>query len=190
MKTIIYVHPWEGSLNHAILNKTKEILSKKNEKFQVIDLYEEAFDPVFHASELKYFSKGETPNQQVIHYQKMLKESDEIIFIFPIWWFSVPAVLKGFLDKVFLKNYAYIEDKNGLMTGLMTHINSVKVITTAQSPKWYISLFKGDGIRKTFISATLQSVGMKQIKWIHEGYVVTSKKERKEKFLKSLERKL
>ena len=41
MKTIIYVHPWEGSLNHAILDKTKEILTNRGEKFQVIDLHED-----------------------------------------------------------------------------------------------------------------------------------------------------
>lgn len=190
MKTIIYVHPWEGSLNHAILDKTKEILTNRGEKFQVIDLHEDEFDPTFHASELKFFSKGETPNKQVINYQEMLKNSEELIFIFPIWWFSVPAVLKGFLDKVLLKNFAYTEDKRGIMTGLLTQIKSVKVITTAQSPKWYIKFFKGDGIHKTFIKATLKSVGMKHVKWIHEGYVVTSPKEKKEKFLKSLESKI
>ena len=164
MKTIIYVHPWEGSLNHAILDKTKEILTNRGEKFQVIDLHEDEFDPTFHASELKFFSKGETPNKQVINYQEMLKNSEELIFIFPIWWFSVPAVLKGFLDKVLLKNFAYTEDKRGIMTGLLTQIK--------------------------FIKATLKSVGMKHVKWIHEGYVVTSKKEQKEKFLKSLESKI
>ena len=189
MKTIIYVHPWEGSFNHSILERIKEILTKKKQAFQVINLHEEKFDPSFHASELRYFSKGETPNQQVKNYQKMIQESDELIFIFPIWWFSTPAILKGFLDKVLLKNFAYTENSKGIMTGLLTHIKSVKVITTAQSPKWYINYFKGDGIRKTFISATLKSVGMKHVKWIHEGYVVTSKKEKKTAFLEKLESK-
>lgn len=190
MKTIIYVHPWDGSFNHAILEETKKILTNRNEAFQVIDLYENKFDPVYYAEELRYFSKGETPNQQVKKYQEMLKMSDGLIFVFPIWWFSMPSILKGFLDKVLLKNFAYTESDNGLLTGLLTNIKSVKVITTAQSPKWYIKFLKGDGIKKTFIGATLKSVGMKKIKWIHEGYVVTSKKEKKEKFLKSLVAKI
>ncbi len=190
MKTIIYIHPWEGSLNHAVLDKTKEILSKKKETYQVIDLYQEQFDPVFHASELKHFSKGETPSQQVKNYQNMLKNSTELIFIFPIWWYSTPAILKGFLDKVLLKNFAYTEDSKGIMTGLLTHIKKVHVITTGQAPKWYIKLLKGNSIQRTFISATLKSVGMSGIKWHHMGYVVTSSKEKKQQFLIGLESKL
>lgn len=190
MKTIIYVHPWEGSFNHAILEETITILGKRNEEFQVIDLHEDQFNPVYPAQELRYFSKGETPNTQVKNYQKMLKQSDGVIFIFPIWWFSTPSILKGFLDKVLLKNFAYTENDNGILTGLLTNIKSVKVVTTAQSPKWYIKYLKGNGIQGTFISATLKSVGMKNIKWIHEGFIVTSKKEKKEKFLKNLATKI
>ncbi|AQP54654.1 hypothetical protein CBF34_03755 [Vagococcus penaei] len=188
MKTIIYAHPWEGSYNHAILERVTDVLTRNNLTYQVIDLYADKFDPVYHASELKEFSQGTTPYSLIKDYQKMIQDSDGLIFIFPIWWYSTPGILKGFLDKVFLKNFAYTETKSGIMTGQLTNIKSVKVITTGQAPKWYIRLLKGDGIRQTFIKGTLKAVGMKHIKWIHEGMVVTSSRDKKQTFLQRLDR--
>ena len=187
MKTIIYVHPWEGSFNASILQKVREIFETRHETYQVIDLYHDGFDPVFHANELKEFSQGTSPNELVNKYQKIIQETDELIFIFPIWWYSVPAVLKGFLDKILLKGFSYTETKYG-MRGHLDTINSVTIITTGQSPKWYIRLFKGDGIKGTLINGTLKSVGMKRIRWIHEGYITSSSRSKKEAFLLKLNR--
>lgn len=47
MKTIIYVHPWEGSFNHAILESVKKKFGQKHEDYQVIDLYKDQFNPTF-----------------------------------------------------------------------------------------------------------------------------------------------
>ncbi len=93
--------------------------------------------------------------------QSMLKSSSEVIFIFPVWWSNVPAI-----------------------------IQSVKVITTGQAPKWYIQFIGGNGIKKSFIKATLKAVGMKNIQWLHCGYVSTGKNENRVQFLNSLPTKL
>ncbi|SFL86363.1 Putative NADPH-quinone reductase (modulator of drug activity B) [Gracilibacillus orientalis] len=190
MKTIVYNHPWNGSYNHAILTKVVETFKERNQKYQIIDLYQDEFDPTYHASELKLYSRGKYENKLVGKYQSMLNSSNELIFIFPVWWYNVPAILKGFLDKVLLKDFAYIENKNGTMKGLLTNIQSVKVITTGQAPKWYIQFLAGNGIKKTFIKSTLKAVGMKNIQWIHCGYVSLAKNENRVKFLYSLPSKL
>jgi NAD(P)H dehydrogenase (quinone) len=133
-------------------------------------------------SELSLFSKGLHKDPLVTKYQHMISESDEIIFIFPIWWNTAPAILKGFIDKVMLKGFSYKESTLGL-TGTLTHIKRAKVITTSQAPVWYIKLFAGDTVRKVFIKATLKVVGIKNVKWLHCGEVTKGKKERREKFL-------
>lgn len=89
----------------------------------------------------------------------MLKDSDEVVFIFPIWWYSLPAILKGFIDKVMLKNYAYIDGKSGLK-GLLTNIKNTTVITTSQAPNWYLKYLVGNPIKKSFINGTLKQVGL------------------------------
>lgn len=125
MKTIVYAHPWDGSYNHAILTSITEKLETKKEPFQVIDLYKDGFNPVFTAEELKHFHKGETPYSLVKDYQEKLKQSTELIFIFPVWWWDLPAILKGFIDKVMLRGFAFTEDQHtGALKGLLTNIKN------------------------------------------------------------------
>ena len=60
------------------------------------------------AKQEQLYAKGQTDDELVKKYQKHLKESDEIILVFPLWFNNVPAILKGFFDKVFLKEFAVI----------------------------------------------------------------------------------
>ena len=83
--TVIYAHPYEGS-----------------------------FNPVYSKEELALFNQGQVLDPSVQKYQQMIKESRRLIFIFPIWWADMPAIVKWFLDKVLLKQFAYVESKTGL----------------------------------------------------------------------------
>jgi len=109
MKTIIYAHPYEGSLNHGILTRLTDYFTQTNQAYHAIDLYQDDFNPRFSKEELQLFSRGETPYQLVKHYQQLISQSNELIFITPIWWHQIPAELKDFFDKVMLKDFAYSE---------------------------------------------------------------------------------
>lgn len=190
MVTIVFAHPWHGSFNYAILETTIEKLKKTKTAYQVIDLNKDQFNPVMLESELALFSKGQHRDPLVSKYQSMLAVTSEIIFIFPVWWYDTPAILKGFVDKVMLKGFSYTESSLGL-TGKLTHIKRAKVITTSQAPRWYLQLFAGDAIKKTFINATLKSVGIKNVTWLHCGEVTKGSKKdktKREKFLLTVAR--
>ncbi|MBB6459443.1 NAD(P)H-dependent oxidoreductase [Flammeovirga kamogawensis] len=183
--TIILAHPWHGSFNKAIFDTVITKLEEQKKEYQVIDLNKDNFDPVLREEDLALYSKGETTDKQVIQYQKMLKETNELVFIFPIWWYDVPAILKGFIDKVMLKNFSYVETKTGL-EGQLINITSSKVITTSEAPTWYIKFFKGNSIQKVFINATLKGVGIKNVKWLNSPYTTSGKKEKRKSFLKEV----
>lgn len=185
MVAIIFAHPWHGSFNKAILDQITSTLEKKNKKYHIIDLNKDNFNPVMSEGELALFSKGQHKDPLVTNYQDILMKSDEVIFLFPLWWFDTPAILKGFFDKVMLKNFAYTESSTGLK-GKLTHIKSTKVITTGQSPRWYLKYFAGNLIQKTFINATLKGVGMNHAKWIHCGDVSKGAQAKREKFLQMI----
>lgn len=185
MVTIIFAHPWHGSFNKAILDTVTTVLEKKKKEYQVIDLYKDKFNPVMTQEELALYSRGQHKDPLVAKYQDILRKTDEVLFLFPLWWYDTPAILKGFIDKVMLKNFAYTESSTGLK-GKLTHIKSVKVITTGQAPRWYLKYFAGNLIQKTFINATLNGVGLKHGKWIHCGDVSKGAREKREKFLQKL----
>jgi putative NADPH-quinone reductase len=139
---------------------------KNNKEYQMIDLNKENFDPVLNEGELSLYSKGECIDESVKKYQDMIRESDQLVFIFPIWWYYLPAILKGFIDKVMLKNFAYTEGKYGLQ-GLLVHIKKTTVITTSQAPSWYLKHIAGNPIQKIFIKGTLNSIGIKNAVWLY-----------------------
>ncbi|MBU3134233.1 NAD(P)H-dependent oxidoreductase [Clostridium gasigenes] len=180
--TIILAHPWHGSFNKAIMDTTVEQFKKMKKEYQIIDLNKENFDPVLREEELSLYSKGEFKDDLVKKYQMMLKDSDELVFIFPIWWFDLPAILKGFIDKVMLKNYAYIEGKYGLK-GLLTNIKVTTVITTSEVPTWYLKYLVGNPIKRSFIQGTLKGIGIKNVKWLNSSYTTSGTDKMKKSFL-------
>lgn len=187
MITIITAHPWNGSFNQSILEQVTKNLEKEHRKYHLLDLYQENFDPVLSEADLKLFSKGESTDPKVKEYQDVLKISDALIFIFPLWWGDTPAILKGFLDKVMLKNSMYTDGKIGIK-GALTNIKQVTVITTSNSPKWFIRFFNGNGVQGLFINKNLKSLGMKKIKWFHCGNTKPTETGKRVKFLKVLKR--
>ena len=107
MVTIVFAHPWHGSFNKAILDTITAEFDKENKPYGVIDLYKDNFNPVFTEEELSLYSEGKSLSPLVMRYQQMIKSSDELIFIFPNWWNTMPAILKGLFDKVLLKGFAF-----------------------------------------------------------------------------------
>ncbi|WP_025026048.1 NAD(P)H-dependent oxidoreductase [Caldalkalibacillus mannanilyticus] len=182
--TIIFAHPWHGSFNKAIMDTVISALEKKKKEYQVIDLNKDGFNPVLTEGELALYSKGGYRDERVEKYQKMLKNSDEVVFIFPIWWYNLPAILKGFIDKVMLKNYSYTEDKFGLK-GLLDNVKKTTIITTSQAPTWYLKWVVGNPIR-TFTRGTLKGIGFKNIKWMNSEYTTSGTDQKRKKFLSKI----
>lgn len=187
--TIVFAHPWHGSFNKAILDTVIKKLDANSKYYQIIDLNKDNFNPVLQEKDLALYSKGTTTDKLVLNYQELLKETSELIFIFPVWWYGIPAILKGFVDKVMLKDFSYVETKYGLK-GLLIHINKTTVITTSEYPTWYLKFLSGNPIQGIFIKQTLKGVGIKNVKWLNSDYTTLGKKEKRVNFLRKVESKI
>jgi NAD(P)H dehydrogenase (quinone) len=187
--TIIFAHPWHGSFNKAILDTVTGELDKKEKEYKLIDLNLDGFNPVMQGSDLALYSKGQSTDPLVPKYQTILNETDELIFIFPIWWYNIPAILKGFFDKVMLKNFAYTQTATRLI-GKLTHIKKTSIFTTSEAPTIIINLLKGNVIKGTFIKGELKGVGLRNIHWYNSELTTTGSRTKKEKFLKKVIKEL
>lgn len=183
--TIIYAHPYEQSFNHAILQRVRELLESKGEAYKLIDLYADGFNPAYTKEELALFNQGKALDPLVLHYQEILKKTDRLIFIFPIWWADMPAIVKGFEDKVFLKTLAYNPTPTGIK-GCLTQIREAVVITTSTAPTWYLKFFCGNVIGKTMIGHTLKGIGVGSGRWINFGGMDKSTAQARQSFLDKL----
>ncbi len=180
--TIIFAHPWHGSFNKGIFDAIKQRLVDTKREYQVIDLNKDEFDPVLNEKDLKLFSKGQSADEQVTKYQDMITNSDELIFVFPIWWSGMPAILKGFIDKVMLKDFAYEETKTGLK-GLLTHIKKTTIVTTSEFPNWYLRLLSGNPIAGTLMKAVFKSIGLKKVTWLNNDFTSTGTVSKRGRFI-------
>ncbi|MEI5994531.1 NAD(P)H-dependent oxidoreductase [Candidatus Enterococcus mansonii] len=169
---IIYAYPNVTGYTHAILTSIQEGTKQKN-TVDIIDLYKENFDPVLVFNETKKRRNMKFEEETAIYREKILW-ADHIIFIFPIWWGGMPAILKGFIDKVFSKGFAY-DYKGHLPIGLLKN-TSAWIITTEDAPKWYKTFFQQD-YGTVLKKQVLHMSGIKNVKH----YSLSSLKNRSDK---------
>jgi NAD(P)H dehydrogenase (quinone) len=130
---IIYAHPnVEGHCSYILYNVIKNLELKKI-NYDVIDLYKDNYDPILHENEL-YTSRNKHVDEINLKYQSLLKNADLRIFIYPIWWGSMPAILKGFFDKVLVGGFGF-KYVNGFPIKLLK--GKAIVISTCGAPSLF-----------------------------------------------------
>lgn len=129
---IIYAHPNPESFNHAILEAVTNKLVALGATVEVRDLYKLNFNPSFSLADLEANRKGEVLPDVKIE-QDFITQSEKIIFIAPIWWNLLPAMLKGYFDRVFTMGFAMAKIPEGC-TGLLGD-KKFGMLNTISSPK-------------------------------------------------------
>lgn len=180
MTTIVFAHPWHGSFNKTILNTIVAKCEKDNRPYQVIDLQNDKFNASFSEEDLSVYNGGKSLDPLVEKYQKMIAASNEIIFIFPIWWATMPAILKGFFDKVMLVNFAFSYE-NG-WTPLLKIDKSTVITTSANKTEMFRS-----SIEDNFIGMMLSAIGINNTTWLNCENIVDGGDEYRADFLKKIE---
>jgi len=150
---VVHSHPLTDSYNHALF---RTIVDQLRERHQVIatDLYRERFSPVMTEPERRSYYQPPYAEDEVAPLVRQLRQADGIIFCFPHWWFSMPAMLKGYFDRVWAPGTAFVHDLNGgRIEPLLTNIKLFGVVTTYGSPWWLTRIVMQDPGRKVLFRA-------------------------------------
>jgi len=171
---IIYAHPNPKSFNHAIKEVVEDKIRRSGSPFEVRDLYEIKFNPVLSGSDFVAFKQGQAP-EDIKREQGYVKNADMLIFIYPIWWFGMPAILKGYIDRVFSYGFAYMADEKGLH-GLLTDKKVIIFNTTGGSEEDYAQRGYQDSLKKVTEIGTFELCGLKVVlhKYFHAVPAVTN----------------
>ena len=156
---LILDHPWPESFNHAIARRAEDAVSRAGHEVDFRDLHGEDFDPVLRRDGLAVYTRGETKDPLVTEYQKRITASDHLVFVFPVWWETMPALLKGFIDKVFLPGWAFAEED---AAPLLKHISGATVITTMGAPEVIHT-----SVEAAFCRGVLEFCGIPETKWFN-----------------------
>jgi NAD(P)H dehydrogenase (quinone) len=125
---IVYAHPNPGSFNHALLEKTKTMLTDMGAEVKVRDLYALNFKTTLDGGDFTQMKQGKFSPDVAIE-QDAIRRADILIFVYPIWWFGMPAIMKGYIDRVFSFGFAYAMGDGGLK-GLLSDKKAVIINTT------------------------------------------------------------
>lgn len=129
---ILYCHPREGSFNAAIRDLVISRLEAAGVSYRLRDLYAEGFDPVLSPHEHEIYENVPENRALVERDCSDLEWCDSLIFIYPTWWYGLPAMLKGWLDRAMISGVAFLmpaREGEDIKPGL-THITKLGVFTT------------------------------------------------------------
>ncbi len=162
---LVLAHPRADSFNAAVANALSEGMGEGGCRVDLADLYAEGFRPGLSAEDLATFETGGIP-PDVVRYQDRVRAAQGLAFVFPVWWFGQPAVLKGFFDRVFFEDFAFRFTDGGRVEGLLTHRKAL-VVNTAGAKEDFYKAFAFDGpLKKTLDEWTLKMCGVKEVEHV------------------------
>ncbi len=125
---VVYSHPNPKSFNHAVLETITAGLKEAGHAVKVHDLYAEPFKATLDGTDFGQIMGGTTP-PDIQKEQDLVSWAEGLVFIYPVWWFGLPAALKGWIDRVLLQGFAFAITPEGLK-GLLKHKKALVVNTT------------------------------------------------------------
>lgn len=181
MKKILIIngHPNKDSYCSALAEAYKEGALTQHAEIKEIRISELNFEP-----NLKFgYRKRIELEPDLLEAQEKIKWADHLVWVHPVWWGGLPAILKGFIDRVFLPGFAFQYRDNSvwwdkLLTGKTAHI-----ITTLDQPGWYYALVYGKPSTNQLKKSTLTFCGIKPVKVTYVGIIKNSSDEQRAKWL-------
>lgn len=129
---IVVAHPSADSFTMGLARSYADELQRLGHRQQTCDLYRMGFDPVLAAQEIAPIGEGRLVPAAVLKAQDDVRAADVLTVIYPLWWLSMPAILKGYIDRVFARGFAY-ELHKGVVRGLLAGRKAV-MITVSGAP--------------------------------------------------------
>jgi len=187
---VVYCHPLDDSFVAAVRDRVVTALTAGGAEVRVNDLYAECFDPAFTATDrARHLEPGTDPT--LASYADDLQWCDTLVLVYPTWWSGQPAMLKGWIDRVWVNAVAWTlpDGANRLKPGLR-NVRRLVAVTTHGSPKW-INVIEGEGGKRT-VTRSLRAMchPLARTSWFALYGVDNSTHARRTRFLERVERRL
>ena len=186
MKNILIIngHPDKESYNFALYKAYLKGAKDSNAEVDSINIIDIDFDPI-----LKYgYRKRTDLEPDLLVAQEKLKWADHIVWIYPVWWGAVPAIMKGFLDRVLLPGFAFKKREGSVWWDKFFTGKTSRIICTLDQPPWFYSLINRSPSHYAMKKLTLNFIGIRSVKITTIGPLRLSKPAFREKWLTKIEK--
>lgn len=146
---VVLSHPLPESLNRHFADIAIKELSSAGHKVTLLDLYASGFDPRLSEAERASYYNERFESGALMSHASALRDAEVLVLIFPTWWFGLPAILKGWVDRVFSPGIAFDHGSDfGPIRPLLYKLRHVVAITTLGSPWWVDRLVMRRPVRR------------------------------------------
>lgn len=180
---VILAHPNRDSFAHEIARRATGGLIAGGHDVELIDLHAIDFRAAMSTAErAAYHSQSPILDPLVQHHADLVRAIDTLVFVYPTWWSGLPAILKGWLERVLLPGVGFhFDERSGKVRPGLTNIRHLIGISTYGSPRWYVRAVNDNG-RRTLMRALRVSCGLRTSRRWHGMYAIdtTTEAERAE----------
>jgi NAD(P)H dehydrogenase (quinone) len=174
---IILGHPNASSYCASLAQTYEQTALAQGHEVKVFSLGELSFDPI-----LKSSPRNQPLEPALLEIQQAILWSSHLVFAYPIWWGSMPALLKGFFDRTFTPGFAYQYRKNSSWWDKLLKGRSADLIVTLDTPAWYFRwIYKMPGLHQMKLTI-LEWCGIKPVKILAFSPIRYSTPEQREKW--------
>jgi putative NADPH-quinone reductase len=187
---VVLAHPNPDSFSHAIVDRVVSTLANREHSVSVIDLYGLDYSPALTRAELSAYPTSEPAiDPMVIEHTRLIQECSTIVFVYPTWWSSMPAILKGWIDRTMLPGIAFSVDPQTLkLQPGLTNVRRLIGISTFGGPRLASLVVRDNGSK--IVTRSLRAVCHRRCRttWLRMFNVDSSTIAQREKFLQRVER--
>ncbi len=185
MKKIVILngHPNPDSFNKGLVEAYYAGAKTKGAELKIITIADLAFEPNLRFG----YQKRMELEPDLLEAIQLIQWADHLVWIHPVWWGGLPALLKGFIDRTFLPGITYQYRDNSLLWDKLLKGKTAHIITTLDQPGWYYRLMYGRPSVNQLKKSTLQFCGVSKVKVTYIGIVRNSTEAQRAKWLKQVE---
>ncbi len=181
---IINGHPDKESFNYALSEAYKKGAEKSDAEIKEIKIRELDFNPNLQFG----YRKRTELEPDLIESQEKLKWADHIVWFYPVWWGSVPAIMKGFLDRVLLPGFAFKKREGSVWWDKYFTGKTSRLVCTMDQPTWFYRVINKAPSHFAMKKLTLNFIGIKSVKITPIGPLRLSKEEFRNNWTKKIEK--
>ena len=181
---IINGHPDKKSYNFALGQAYRKGAVKSGAEIREIVIRDLDFNPNLQFG----YRKRTELEPDLLQAQETLKWADHIVWIYPVWWGSVPAITKGFLDRVLLPGFAFKKREDSLWWDKYFTGKTSRIICTLDQLSWYYKWFNGSPSHTAMKKLTMNFIGVKSVKITSIGPIRLSKDKFRANWLRRIEK--
>lgn len=178
---VVFSHPYEKSFSNGIVETIEKEARNNNAEIRVRNLYELGFNPIMEGTDLLNLQSGNYADD-IKAEQEHIKWADVITFVYPVWWAGMPAMLKGYVDRVFANGFAFSYGEEGPI-GLLKGKKAMLFSTTGFPSEIYEQIGMHGSMQQTSDEAIFNFCGIDVINHTFFGAIPYSTEEDRKQYL-------